>query len=84
MQGHVTGAVSKPTADVATTFQATCTSQSNTELMCAASATFISTSNTGNLGRRAGALCSMLGGLLWRQRAESNGDELFAAEQQIL
>jgi hypothetical protein len=30
-------------------------------LMCAASAMFISMSNTGNLGRRAGALCSMLG-----------------------
>lgn len=61
MQGHVTDARSKTTADVATAFQATCTSQSNTELMCAASAMFISTSNTGNLGRRAGALCSMMG-----------------------
>jgi hypothetical protein len=61
MQGHVTDAVLKTTAEVASAFQGTCGTQGNTELMCAASAMFISTSNTGNLGRRAGALCSMMG-----------------------
>jgi hypothetical protein len=47
---------------VAGMFQSECVKGSSTQLMCAASAAFIQSSNRGNLGRRAGALCSMLGG----------------------
>lgn len=49
---------------VAGMFQSECVKNS-TQLMCAASAAFIQSSNRGNLGRRAGALCSMLGRCCW-------------------
>jgi hypothetical protein len=45
----------------AAAFQATCVKGGNAAPICAASAAYIQSSNKGNLGRRAGALCSMLG-----------------------
>lgn len=62
LQGYVSStADSNSSAEIGTAFQATCTDKGNAPLMCAASAMFIQSSNRGNLGRRAGALCSMLG-----------------------
>jgi len=67
LQGHVNSTAGVVGADsaaaVAAAFQSTCSSQGNTEQMCAASTMFIASSNKGNLGRRAGALCSVLGKL---------------------
>ena len=66
LQPHVTSMVQLPAGEdnnaaVAAAFQSVCSSRGNPGLMCAASAAFIAGSNKGNLGRRAGALCSMLG-----------------------
>jgi hypothetical protein len=38
----------------------------NAVAMCAASASYVQSSNMGNLGRRAGAICSMLGTCQYR------------------
>jgi hypothetical protein len=45
---------------VAELFRSNC-SAGNAEALCRSSAGFIASSNKGNLGRRAGAICSMLG-----------------------
>jgi hypothetical protein len=61
LQDYVNSTLDANSTTVAATFQTTCADKGNTPLMCAASAMFIQSSNRGNLGRCAGALCSMLG-----------------------
>lgn len=62
LQPYVTGIADNSTAPtVSAAFQVACTNKSYPQLLCGAAASFISTSNKGNLGRRAGALCSILG-----------------------
>lgn len=62
LQGYVQNVSAvESSAAVAEAFQATCAAKGSSALMCAASKTFIGSSNKGNLGRRAGAICSMLG-----------------------
>ena len=63
LQDYVNSTLDANSTTVAATFQATCVNQGNAPPICAASAAYIQSSNKGNLGRRAGALCSMLGEL---------------------
>lgn len=61
LQGHVSSTLGDHGTAVAGAFQTTCVDKGNAASMCAASAAYIQSSNRGNLGRRAGAICSMLG-----------------------
>lgn len=60
-QGHISGTSSGNSATVASAFQAACSSAAYPGVVCKSTTGFITSSNKGNLGLRAGAICSMLG-----------------------
>jgi hypothetical protein len=66
-QGYISSTQPGNSADVASAFQASCNSTTYSEAVCKSTAGFIATSNKGNLGLRAGAICSMLGEF-WEDR----------------